>query len=89
MNKVRAWLYGLAVGAALMYIFDPERGQRRRALMRDQVVSAWHKGGDLIDKKARHFQNRVTGLVAETRSRVKDVPAARDPQQIATAKPSL
>ncbi len=73
MNQVRAWFYGLAIGAALMYIFDPEHGRRRRALMRDQVVSTWHKSGDLIDKKSRHFQNRVTGMVAETRSKVKGV----------------
>lgn len=71
MNQARAWFYGLAIGAALMYILDPERGRRRRALMRDQVASMWHKSGDLIDKKSRHFQNRVTGIVAETRSKVK------------------
>jgi hypothetical protein len=71
IDKGRAWLYGLAIGAALMYIFDPARGRRRRALVRDQVVHIWHKSGDLLDKKTRDLQNRVTGMVAETRSKVK------------------
>ena len=36
-------LGGLGLGAALMYVLDPERGKRRRALVRDKAVRAAHK----------------------------------------------
>lgn len=34
-----AFLLGAAVGAGLAYLFDPERGRRRRHVARDKVVS--------------------------------------------------
>lgn len=33
-------LIGAAVGGAAMYFFDPDRGRRRRALLRDQALKA-------------------------------------------------
>ena len=36
MNKGVALIGGVGLGAALMYIFDPDRGGRRRALIRDK-----------------------------------------------------
>lgn len=33
-------LFWLGLGAAAMYLFDPEQGRRRRALMRDQASKA-------------------------------------------------
>ena len=33
-------LIGLGAGAVLMFFMDPQRGRRRRALVRDQVVHA-------------------------------------------------
>jgi len=50
MNKAITWLYGAGIGAGLMYVFDPERGRRRRALARDQIVRTWRSTDDLIDK---------------------------------------
>ena len=35
MNKAVAFDRGAGLGAALMYIFDPDRGERRRALISD------------------------------------------------------
>jgi hypothetical protein len=33
-------LFWLGLGAAAMYLLDPEQGRRRRALMRDQAIKA-------------------------------------------------
>ncbi|HXV44731.1 MAG TPA: SRPBCC family protein [Anaerolineae bacterium] len=70
MNKAVTWLYGAGIGAGLMYIFDPERGRRRRALARDQMIRSWRSTGDLIDKASRDLQNRTKGLMAEAKSRI-------------------
>ena len=60
---------GIGVGAALMYFFDPDRGTRRRGLVRDQIVHALNKTGDALDTTARDLRNRARGAVAETRAR--------------------
>jgi osmotically-inducible protein OsmY len=60
---------GLLVGAAVMYLLDPERGGRRRALVRDQAARARHKLGEGLDASARDLGNRAKGAVAELRSR--------------------
>jgi hypothetical protein len=71
MNKARGLLYRLAVGAVLMDIFDPDRGLRRRALMRDQFWHTRRQSGELIDKKMRDLQNSVASIVAETRAKLR------------------
>jgi hypothetical protein len=60
---------GLLVGAAVMYLLDPERGGRRRALVRDQAARARHKLGDGLDATARDLGSRAKGTLAELRSR--------------------
>ncbi len=47
-GKTIALLSGIGVGAALMYVLDPDRGRRRRALARDKAVSIAGKTGDLV-----------------------------------------
>jgi osmotically-inducible protein OsmY len=70
MNK-KAALVGVGVGAALMYFFDPDRGKRRRALVRDKVESAGNKAQDYAEKMGRDVRNRAYGVVAETKSILK------------------
>jgi BON domain len=69
-------LYGIGIGAALMYILDPDRGGRRRALIRDKAVRASNKTQEFVGKMSRDLSNRAQGLVAETRNlfRHEDVP---------------
>ena len=43
MRKELVGLGGLGFGAALMYMFDPDRGSRRRALLSDKIVSTANK----------------------------------------------
>jgi osmotically-inducible protein OsmY len=68
MNEGVALVGGLGLGAALMYIFDPDRGKRRRALIRDKVEAAGNKLSDTADKMQRDLRNRAYGVVAETKS---------------------
>lgn len=66
MNREATLLAGgIGLGAALMYILDPDRGRRRRALVRDQLVSAGHRLPDAVGATARDLSNRARGLAAE------------------------
>ncbi|HWP45490.1 MAG TPA: SRPBCC family protein [Blastocatellia bacterium] len=68
MNKALSLIGGIGLGAGLMYILDPDRGNRRRALMRDKTVRAARKMGDAIDTTARDIRHRARGVVSEARS---------------------
>ena len=68
MNKGVALIGGAGLGAALMYIFDPARGKRRRALIRDKVEGAGNRLSDTADKMQRDLRNRAYGVVAEAKS---------------------
>jgi hypothetical protein len=67
MNRVCNFLTGASLGAVGMYFLDPIVGNRRRALVRDQVNHTFHKAGDAADATWRDLQNRAYGLVAEMR----------------------
>ena len=54
----------LGLGAALMFVFDPARGRRRRALIRDQAVHLSRQSGVALGKMARDLKNRAQGTVA-------------------------
>jgi osmotically-inducible protein OsmY len=74
MNKQGNLILGMALGAGLMYLLDPDRGRRRRALLRDQVVHGGRELEELKDAAAassRDLQNRIRGVVAETRNRLR------------------
>jgi uncharacterized membrane protein len=61
-------LGGVGLGAALMYAFDPDRGKRRRAGVRDKLVSATDKAADAVSATARDLRNRARGLYASSMS---------------------
>ena len=68
MNKGVTLIGGVGLGAALMYMLDPERGKRRRALVQDKVTAAGHKAEDLAGKMTRDVRNRIYGTAAEVKS---------------------
>jgi hypothetical protein len=77
-DTMRAWICGVGVGVSAMYLFDPDRGGRRRALLRDKAVRAQRKTRDAADAAARDITNRAAGLVAETSAMFKsDTPDDR------------
>jgi hypothetical protein len=51
-------LLGAMLGATAMYFFDPAMGRRRRALVRDQALTA----RDTIDARSRDMMSRARGL---------------------------
>ena len=61
---------GAAIGGAAMYFFDPDRGRRRRALVRDQAVRAQSNVRDMVDAGTRDLKNRGTVMLGRTRSLV-------------------
>lgn len=68
--KLTSLLVGAGAGAGLMYLLDPELGNRRRARVRDQLVRARHLTGGAVDATSRDVRNRARGVVAELRSRL-------------------
>jgi hypothetical protein len=63
----KAVLTGLSLGAGLMYFLDPDRGGRRRALVRDKLARARRVGGDAVGAASRDFAHRATGAAARLR----------------------
>jgi uncharacterized membrane protein len=58
------------MGMGLMYVLDPDRGARRRALLRDKAVHVSHVATDMLDKSARDLKYRARGVIAETKGRL-------------------
>ena len=52
---------GYLLGALTMFVFDPQQGRRRRALMRDKMVQYGNEA-----------RNRAQGIAAETRGMVRE-----------------
>jgi uncharacterized membrane protein len=65
MNPGLALLGGIGLGAGLMYIFDPVRGKRRRALMRDQLTHTGRVLARAMPITKRDLKQRAYGLLAE------------------------
>lgn len=68
MNRVETFALGAAVGACAVYLLDPDKGKRRRALLRDQVVHAGHELDETARAGTRHVRNRARGLAHEVRA---------------------
>ncbi len=58
-------LCGVGIGAALMYLLDPDQGGRRCALLRDKLAGATNKAGDLFGKTPRDLGDRARGVISE------------------------
>jgi hypothetical protein len=67
--RVGRLVAGALIGAAVMYLLDPDRGPRRRSLVRDKFIRAGHSVSDRLGKLGRDIRNRAAGRVAETRGR--------------------
>lgn len=65
----------LGLGAGLMYTFDPDKGRRRRALLRDQLVHYTHEVEEAVEKGSRDLRNRGQGFFAELEGALGSDPA--------------
>jgi uncharacterized membrane protein/osmotically-inducible protein OsmY len=68
MNRAFALLAGTGIGAAVMYLYDPERGERRRALLRDQMTRGQRRLTEAAGTTATGAQERARGYRYSLRS---------------------
>ena len=57
----------LGLGAALMFLLDPDRGRRRRAMVRDRIASRAGHSRTFLRKSRHDMANRARGLAARFR----------------------
>ena len=67
-NDIMMLFAGIGIGAALMYILDPDRRRSRRARLSDQLASQVNRLGDAAQSKARDLRNRAQGAIHEASS---------------------
>ena len=67
--KATSWLQGIALGAGIMYLFDPERGTRRRNLLRDQTTHQLNVKKKSLKVMQRDFKNRSQGVIHNLQGR--------------------
>lgn len=72
MNKRLALMAGVGLGAGVMFILDPDRGKRRRALLRDKAIHLSRVGSCTVGKISRDVRNRAVGVVSELRASLKE-----------------
>jgi hypothetical protein len=63
MNKTAFLIGGLGLGAGLIYMLDPERGKRRRALVRAQLERYRRRPDDLWDHTMRSLGRQACELL--------------------------
>jgi hypothetical protein len=63
-STMRAGLIGGAAGCATMFLLDPDRGARRRALARDKAAWLARKTRDAAEATRRDVGNRIEGVRA-------------------------
>jgi hypothetical protein len=68
MKGIFALLSGLGAGAALMYFFDPNEGNRRRALVRDKALSMNQRAQDAMQGRVEDLGNRARGMLHEAKA---------------------
>src|SRR5215213_11880177 len=74
MNKGLTFGAGLGLGTGLMFLLDPDRGRRRRALLRDKGAWAARKTGECWEVTTRDLRNRTQGIVSDIQSRFSSEP---------------
>ena len=70
MNKALLFGTGLGLGTAAMFLLDPDRGKRRRALVRDKFALATRKTGECWQVTTSDLANRTRGTIAAIQSRL-------------------
>ena len=71
MNRAVGLVGAAGIGAGLMYLFDPDRGKRRRAELRNRAKHINRVATDACGKRQRDFSNRLRGIVCEVKSLIR------------------
>jgi hypothetical protein len=64
LQKSSGFAWGAAIGAMTMFILDPDKGPRRRALARDRLNHWYVCAADFISAGSRDLNNRTRGWSA-------------------------
>jgi len=72
LGQTTCALGSLALGAGLVWMFDPRLGRSRRAWLRDKSFHWMNETSDFFQKSGRHLTNKMKGRVAETRGFLRD-----------------
>jgi len=67
MKGSHTMMTGLGLGVGLMYFLDPDRGRRRRALVRDKGAYSVNTAANVIGTTRRDLAHRAAGAVARVR----------------------
>lgn len=68
MNRGMSLCGAAGLGAGLMYFFDPDRGKRRRGMVRNKANHLARIASDAGGKTQRDLRNHLLGAVAEVES---------------------
>jgi hypothetical protein len=88
-NRLAGLLTAAALGAAAMYVFDPDKGRRRRAIGRDKVRSYVGRARSFATSAARDANHRLQGVRARMRRRFVGEPATDDLMLIERARAAM
>ena len=78
-NQLGLGVLGTAgLGAGLMFLLDPDMGNRRRAILRDKILSLMRLTAWAADKTSRDAKNRLFGTVHSTKFRFSDIAVSDD-----------
>ncbi|MDX1631002.1 MAG: BON domain-containing protein [Thermoanaerobaculia bacterium] len=61
---------GASLGAAIMYLLDPDRGNRRRAKVKDRLDRITNETSETVRSRASDLRNRTRGAIHEVRRKV-------------------
>jgi osmotically-inducible protein OsmY len=67
MRKLISFGAAAAIGAALAYMFDPDRGRSRRAKLTDQAAARARDAAETVKAKAEYQKGVAKGLVHEAK----------------------
>jgi len=67
VSKFGLFIGATLIGAGAMYFYDPEKGNSRRALVRDKFIALGNDLQDDLDIMVRDFQNRSKGMLYEVK----------------------
>jgi hypothetical protein len=70
LGQTMCALGSLALGAGLLWAFDPRSGRSRRARLSDQTGRVLRDTGDFFRRTGKYMAGRMRGTVAETRGMV-------------------
>ncbi|GIK86698.1 MAG: hypothetical protein BroJett026_21790 [Betaproteobacteria bacterium] len=87
-----AWggvLAAALAGAVAMYLLDPDKGRRRRAIARDRTLRALRQVDRVLDAASSDARQRARGLAARTRRLAAPAPAPDDLQLIERVRARL